>query len=117
MENRNFTRVDFSGCASISHGDDIVWGNVNNVSLQGFHILTSQDLPLNIPLEITIHNSPDSSIHLRASAVHCEKTGAGMKISDFDVNSFVQLRDVISLSCDDPWLVMSETYKMLHCIH
>jgi hypothetical protein len=117
MENRNFTRVAFSGCASIRQGDDIVWGNVNNVSLRGFHISTSHDLPLNIPLEITIHHSPDSSIRLRASAVHSEKTGAGMKISDFDVHAFVQLRDVISLTCNDPGLVMREAYKVLRYIH
>ena len=117
MENRNFTRVDFSGCASIRFDDYIVWGDVNNLSLQGFYIKTSQDLPLNIPLEVTIHHSPNSSIHLHASAIHREKTGAGMKINEFDVNSFVQLRDVISLTCHDQMRVMNETYKVLHCIH
>jgi hypothetical protein len=117
MENRNFTRVDFSGYASIKYDDNVVWGNVENLSLQGIFIKTSQDLPLNIPLEVTIHHYSNPSIHLHASAVHYKEAGAGMKIDEFDVKSFVRLRDVISLSCHDQGLLMNETYKLLHCIH
>lgn len=117
MDNRNFTRVDFSGCASIRYDNGVVWGNVSNVSLQGFNIKTSHDLPLHRPFEVTIHHSSDSSIHLHASAIHCEETGTGMKIDEFDVSSFVKLRDIISSTCEDPWLVMNETYKVLHYIH
>jgi hypothetical protein len=117
MENRNFTRVDFSGCASILYDDNVVWGEVDNLSLQGFCIKTPLDLPLNIPFEVTIHHSHNTSIHMNASAVHCGKAGTGMKIHEFDLNTFVSLRKVIASKCHDQRLVMNEAYKMLHCIH
>jgi hypothetical protein len=117
MEKRNFTRVTFSGGASIKYKEQIFWGNIENVSLQGFFIKTKLDLPLDNPLEVTIYQNPNSSIHLLASVVRTEQDGLGMKISGVDVNSFVRLRDVVSEQCSDHTLLMNETYKMAHCIN
>ena len=117
MEKRNFTRVTFSGGASIKYNKQIFWGNIENVSLQGFFIKTKHDLPLNNPLEVTIYQTPNSSIYLLASVVRTGQDGLGMKINGLDVNSFVRLRDVVSEQCNDQTLLMNETYKMAHCIH
>jgi hypothetical protein len=117
MDKRNFTRVAFSGGASIKYNEQIFWGNVENVSLQGFFIKTKHDLPLDYPLEVTIYQSPNSSIYLDACVVRSEEDGWGMKISGVDVNSFVRLRDVVSEQCNDQTLLMHETYKMANCIH
>lgn len=117
MEKRNFTRVTFSGGASIKYNEQILWGNIENVSLQGFFIKTKFDLPLNKPLEVTIYQSPSSSIYLHASVVRNVEEGLGMKICELDVNSFVRLRDVVSQQCKDQTLIMHETYKMANCIN
>lgn len=116
MEKRNFTRVTFSGGASIKYKEQIFWGNIENVSLQGFFIKTKHDLPLDNPLEVTIYQSPNSSINLQASVVRTEQNGLGMKINGVDVNSFVRLRDIVSNQCNDQTLLMNETYKMVNCI-
>jgi len=117
MEIRNFTRVDYSGGASLTYNDNVVWGNIESLSLQGFYIKTSHVLPLNVPLEVIIHHSLFSSIHMHASAIYYEKTGVGIKINEIDVNSFVKLRDVILSKCLDQYLMMSETFKMAHLLH
>ncbi|QEM68870.1 PilZ domain-containing protein [Geobacter sp. FeAm09] len=120
MENRNFTRVDFSDGASISYNNHLVWGTVENLSLQGFYIRTSRsmkpDMPLNLPLDVTIYHPPHSSINVRASTVHCEETGVGMKIDELDADSFVRLVDAISLKSAAPGSIMHETYKVASCV-
>ena len=117
MENRNFTRVTFSGNASIKYNDKVWLGNIENISLQGFFIKTKHKLPLNRSLEVTISHSDNYLINLHASVVRNNDDGFGMKIRDLDVNSFVRLRDVVSQQCDDQAIIMNETYKMLRCIH
>ncbi|KAA0890468.1 PilZ domain-containing protein [Oryzomonas rubra] len=120
MENRNFTRVDFSDGASISYNNHLVWGTVENLSLQGFYIRTSStvkpDMPLDLPLDVTIYHPPHSSINVRASTIHCEEVGMGMKIDELDADSFVRLIDAVSLKSNAPAMIMSETYKMANYV-
>jgi PilZ domain-containing protein len=116
MEKRNFTRVDFSECASIKHDNQVFFGDIKNMSLQGLFITIHQELPLNTEVDITVYHSSDSSFRLRASVVRREETGHGMQINGMDVNSFAHLRDLVAMQCNDQELVMRETYKMAGCI-
>jgi PilZ domain len=117
MVKRDFTRVIFSGDALIKYNGNSCIGNIENISLQGFFVKSTHDLPLNKPLEVTILHSHKSSIHLHANVVRIDEYGFGMKITDLDVNSFVCLRNVVSEQCADQDIIMNETYKMLSCIH
>lgn len=117
MENRNFIRVQFPECASIKHDGQMFFANIKDASLQGFYINTNQSLPVCTPLQITVYLSPHSSIHLNAEVVRCEDSGMGVQIKGMDVNSFVRLRNAISLKCEDHDLIMRETFKMTNCIH
>ena len=109
MENRKFKRVDFAGYASIILDDYVVWGKVNNLSLRGLYIKTSHYLPENKPVEVTIHHSSGSPIHLHATPVHSGDEGAGMKINQVDSVSFVYLKEVILSKCYDPGFGHNET--------
>ena len=117
MENRNFTRVNFCECASIKHDNQMFFGDIKNVSLQGLFIKTPQKLPLDTPVEITVYFSQNSSIYLNASVVRCEDAGFGVQISRMDVNSFVHLRNAVTLQCDDQDRIMQETFRVTNCIH
>ncbi|WP_191965642.1 PilZ domain-containing protein [Oryzomonas sagensis] len=117
MENRNFTRVDFSGVAAIRHDDCVISGTVKNLSLQGFNSETSGPLPLNTPLKVAIRLSSNTFIYLNTQAIYFLGLYFGMKICKIDVGSFVLLRDIILSKCHDQMLLMHETYKMAHCIH
>jgi len=117
MQKRNFTRVEFSECASIKHEDQVFFGDIKNISLQGLYIEIDQEIPLNSAVDITVYHSPNSSISLQAYVVRREKSGIGMQINRMDVHAFVHLRDVVSMQCNDQDIIMLETYKMAGCIH
>jgi hypothetical protein len=116
MDKRNFTRVEFSECASVRHDGQVFFCDTTNISLHGLFIKTDRELPLNEPVEITIYHSPDSAFRLKANVVRQEEMGLGMQIKRIDPHSFVHLRDVVAKHCNDQDNIMRETYKMARCI-
>lgn len=117
MQKRNFTRVEFSECASVKHEDQVFFGDIKNMSLQGLFIKTDQEVPLSAAVEVTVYLPPNSSFRLLANVVRCEETGIGIQINKMDVHSFAHLRDVVAMQCNDQDLITRETYKMAGCIH
>ena len=117
MEKRQFVRVQLPECASIKYNDHTCFANIKNASLQGLFIEINRDVPLDTNLQITVFMPSNTSIRLNANVVRHEQSGVGVKIQSMDVNSFVNLRNVISKSCHDFNGLMSETYKMTSCIH
>ena len=117
MEKRYFTRVEFNKGASLKQGSHLFSGDIQNICLQGLFVKTNQPVPLNTPLQVTVFCSPDSSIQLNTNVVRCEESGLGLQISKMDVNSFVQLRNLVATQCNDHGRIMRETYKVTNCIH
>lgn len=113
MKNRAFTRVGFSEWATISYENQVFGGLVENISLRGLFVQTNQELPLNIPLEVSVHHSINKSLYLSAVAVRHGKTGLGMRINRMDIHSLVYLRNILEKQCQDPQLVTHETKKMV----
>lgn len=109
--------MDFYECASVKHEDQVFFGDIQNISLQGLFIRTDQEIPLNAKVEVTVYHAPNSSIYLQAYVVRREKAGIGMQINRMDVNAFVHLRDTVAMHCNDHDLILLETYKMAGCIH
>lgn len=117
MEKRYFTRVDFTESASVKYGDELFYGNVENICLQGLFIKTKHSVPLNTTLQVTVFSSPGTPINLSVDVVRCDENGIGLKIIKMDVNSFVQLRNTVVMQCNDHGRIMRETYKVTNCIH
>jgi len=117
MEKRKFTRVRFSEGASIRYHDQVVWGSIENVSLQGMFINTAQEIPFQIPVQVTAYLSSNSSFKLHATVVRHEKTGLGLQITQIDAHSFKNLRNIVAQQYIDQDTLMRETYKMVGCIN
>lgn len=117
MNNRHFTRVKYSVGASISYGNEVLFCNTDNVSLRGIYLKTDHEIPLNIPVHVTVYNANQPSLRVNARVVRKENNGVGLKINYLDVNSFVQLRKIITEFSNDPGAITQETFKMLKCIH
>jgi PilZ domain len=117
MNNRHFTRVSYNVGASISFGSEVLFCNTDNVSLRGIFLKTDHDIPLNIPVHVTLYNSNQSSLGVNARVVRKGENGVGLKINYLDVNSFVQLRKIVTEFSSDPGSITQETFKMLKCIH
>lgn len=117
MTQRNFIRVPFSECASIKHDNQVFFGNIENISLQGMYIRTTQELSLHTPVEVAVYFSPSNSFYLSANVVRIDSSGIGVQIKDMDVKSFVNLRDMVTKHCHDQDRVLRETFKITSCIH
>jgi len=116
MNYRNFTRVDISEFASLKHGERIFFGNVKNISLQGLYVKTHEEIPVDIPVEVTVYHCPNNSIRLLANVVRQDVSGVGIQIREMDTNSFVKLKNVIEEQCDDLEFILHETIKVASCI-
>jgi len=116
MENRHFTRVDYTVGASISYCNEVVICTTNNLSLHGMYLMTGSEIPLNIPVNVTIYQSNQESLKVNARVIRKEDNGVGLQINDLNVNSFVQLRNIVSENINDSGTVLQETLKMLKCI-
>ncbi len=117
MNSRGFTRVEFSECASVLLDDDVIFGDLKNVSLKGMFLQTSHNIPLNTEVVVKVYDSNNSSISVQGLVVRNEKTGIGIQILKLDVDSFVRLRNLIIIKCNNYNMIMKETYKMSNCIH
>jgi hypothetical protein len=109
--------VSYSVGASIRYGSEVVICNTNNMSLRGMYLNTEREIPLNIPVHVTIYNSNMSSLKLSAKVVRKAEHGVGLQINNLNVNSFVQLRNIVTEHSEDKGAVMQETFKMLKCIY
>jgi hypothetical protein len=91
--------------------------NTDNLSLRGMFLKTDHDIPLNVPVHVTVYHSNMASLKVNAKAVRKEGNGFGMQIHNLNVNSFVQLRNIVTENSPDQGKVMQETFKMLKCIY
>jgi hypothetical protein len=117
MNSRDFTRVNYTVGASIRYGNEVVLCNTCNLSLHGMYLKTDHEIPLNIPINVTVYHSNQSSLKVNAKVVRKEGDGIGLQINNLNVNSFVQLRNIVTENSDDKGAVMQETFKMLKCIY
>ena len=117
MNNRNFSRVSYSVGASVKYGNSLIICNTDNLSLHGMYLKTDQEIPLNMPVSVTVYHSSQSSLKFDAKVVRREESGVGVQISSLNVKSFVQLRDIVADNSKDRGSVMLETFKMLECIY
>jgi hypothetical protein len=117
MDNRDFTRVKYAVGASISYGDEVVICTTDNLSLRGMYLRTRHEIPLDTPVRVTVYDSSLPSLKVNAQVVWREERGVGVQINNLNVDTFVQLRDIVTESSKDQDTVFQETYKMLKCIH
>jgi hypothetical protein len=117
MDNRHFTRVNYTVGASITYGNEMVFCNTDNMSLRGMYLKTEHEIPLNIPVHVTVYHSSQSSLKLNAKVVRREENGVAVQINNLNVDSFVQLRNIVTENSSDQGAVLQETFKMLNCIN
>ena len=116
MKNRDFTRVNYAVGASISYGNQVAICTTGNLSLRGMYLRTGCELPLDVPVHVTVYRSDQSSFKVNARVIRREENGVGLQISNLSIDSFVQLRDLVAEQSNDQGAILQETFKMLKCI-
>lgn len=116
VNNRNFSRVNFTIDALLTQADKTIKGEVKNVSLQGIFVETDDKLDAALPLDITFQLSgadPDTAIKATGSVVRMEDNGIALKFTKLDVDSFAHLRNIVSYQYGDGDKIIGEFFKYL----
>lgn len=116
VNNRNFSRVNFTMDALVTQAEKTVRGEVKNVSLQGMYVETGEKLADDLPVDVSIHLSganPELVIKATGSVVRTDDHGIAVKFIKIDVDSFAHLRNVVSYQCGDGDKVIGEFFKYL----
>lgn len=115
MERRNHQRANFNVSAYIEHNDLSYSVKVVNISLNGMLLETKEiiDIEINsvlkVKLSVTEH-SPEVEIFLEGIVIRKEGCFIGVQIDNIDLDSFINLRDIVANNSDDYEKIMKEFY-------
>lgn len=110
-ERRQFTRVQFPIHASIECQGAIIEGDVTDLSMQGFFVLTQKILPMGEEIDVTLRmkgTNPPIELRFGAIVARISPGGVGLKIFESDIQSFTHLRNVVAMQAEDPDNVLDE---------
>lgn len=113
MGNREFTRINISEWGTITYQNETFGGQIENISLKGLFIQTSQQLPLHVPVEAKVHHSIDKSLDFNATVVRLDDNGLGLLINSMDVDSLVYLKKLLAEHSGDQDKVNQEISKVV----
>ena len=113
---RNFTRVTFDSEATVHYGDLTIRGKIDNLSLQGMLLRTSEKVPLNEEVEIKVSLSGASSelvVSLTGKAIRGTEDFLAFKFDGMDLDSFIHLKNIIAYNMGNEREVMEEFFKYM----
>jgi hypothetical protein len=111
MSTRKFSRVHFNVEATIKTADRRFQGVVENLSMTGMFLVTSERLPVVEAVEITIvltGTSPEITINFNGKASRIVENGMGFVFEKIDLESYMHLKNIVAYNIDDAEKVMEE---------
>lgn len=111
MSTRRFSRVHFNVEASIKTADRTFQGVVENLSMTGMFLVTSERLPLGEAVEITIvltGSSPEITVSFNGKTSRIVENGMGFVFEKIDLDSYMHLKNIVAYNIDDAEKVMEE---------
>lgn len=114
MEERNKTRVVFHVNASIEYNSHTINGDVQNLSTNGMFMNTSEKIPLDTEVEVSIYLSGTTSeLSLKINGVITRRDDKGVAISfkEIEFDSFLHLKNIIEFNAAGDSKAMKEFEK------
>lgn len=111
MSTRRFSRVHFNVEATIKTADRLFQGVVENLSMTGMFLVTSERLPLGEAVEITIvltGSSPEITVNFNGKVSRIVENGMGFVFEKIDLDSYMHLKNIVAYNIDDAEKVMEE---------
>ena len=99
MNNRRFTRVNYTVEAVIEHEGSFIAGTVANISLHGAFIRTERSLPAGAEVVITFNlNALEAELGVRvqAKSAAAAAEGIGFEFTAMDSDTFTCLYGIVS---------------------
>jgi len=116
LEKRRLSRVQFEQEAEVRLNNEVVKGNVLNLSLNGMFFSTKKKLEINKEVEIIIYLTATTSsltINVKGLIVRTSDKGSGIQFTDVDIDSFILLKNIVEYNEEQPKKIMKEFYKFL----
>ena len=111
MRTRKFSRVPFHVGATIRIAERQFQGTVENLSMTGMFLITSEQLAMGEAVDITIvlsGNIPDITVDFKGVVTRNSEDGVGFTFNTMDLDSYTHLKNIITYNSDDAEKVMEE---------
>lgn len=111
MDKRRYSRVPFRMTATVEAGQRLFSGDVDNVSMNGLFLKTTERLPEGQTVRIVVVLSgpdPDVTIAATGCVSRCEATGMAFRFEGVDLDSFAHLRSILEYNTGNPARVLGE---------
>ena len=116
MEKRDFTRVPFETKADINWDSKSITGTVENLSLKGMFLKTTEEVEDNREISIKIFltgSSTQLTIDLDGTVLRHESGGLAIRFQKIDIDSFIHLRNVVAYNQGSADEIMKEFFHFL----
>ncbi|OGU01065.1 MAG: pilus assembly protein PilZ [Geobacteraceae bacterium GWC2_48_7] len=116
MSTRKFSRVKFKVSAVINCFDRQFRGEVENLSMSGMFMETSERLAIGDEVEIGIiltGTDPELCINFNGRVCRITEDGLGFSFEKIDLDSYTHLKNIIAYNIDDSEKVMEEIYDSI----
>jgi len=116
MATRKFSRVTFNVNASIIAAERKFQGGVENLSMNGMFLVTSERLPIGQLVDITIvldGSSPEISVSFNGRVSRITDEGMGFNFEKIDLDSYTHLKNIIAYNIDDAEKVNDEIHHSI----
>ena len=111
MSTRKFSRVQFNVAATIKSAGRQFQGAVENLSMAGMFLVTSERLADGEPVDITIvltGTHPEIAVNFTGVVTRLAENGVGFTFEKMDLDSYMHLKNIIAYNIDDAEKVMEE---------
>jgi hypothetical protein len=111
MSIRKFSRVQFNVGATIKIADRQFQGAVENLSMTGMFLVTSEQLVEGDRADITIVLSgilPEISVGFNGIVTRLTEDGVGFTFDKMDIDTYMHLKNIIAYNIDDAEKVLEE---------
>lgn len=117
MEKRKTTRIVFHVEAAMDTGGRTIRGKVENLSLSGIFVITSDRLPPGHRVEVFVYLSGSTSqltVEAKGKVLRSDDRGIAVQFDEIDLDSFIHLRNIVALNEGDMDRIMQEFYQHLN---
>jgi len=111
MEARNKSRIVFHVNAAIEYDGRTINGDVENLSTNGMYINTTEKIPVDTEVEVSIYLSgttSELSLKINGIIVRIDAKGAAVEFKEIEFDSFIHLRNIIEFNKTGDSEVMRE---------
>lgn len=108
---RQFSRVPFREEALLTAVDSTFPGTVENLSMNGMLVITTQHLPVGEPVTVTLTLTgiePQITLDFPGNISRQTENGMGIHFDKLDPDVYGHLRNIIGYNSEDPDVVFTE---------